>query len=68
MKKIESQAKLERNNLTNQKLQSNLIPLIIQENDKQYLAQNGSFKVGKTTVENFINQNVDLDLFKIMQA
>jgi hypothetical protein len=32
--------------------------LLILENEKMYLDNNGSFKIGKTTIENFINQNV----------
>jgi hypothetical protein len=34
--------------------------LLILENEKLYLDNNVSFKIGKTTIENFINQNVPL--------
>lgn len=36
-------------------MDNNFIPLLINENDKTYFSNNQSFKVGKATVENFIN-------------
>ena len=58
MRKIERMSKTPAVPLGSHGLQATAMPIYIYENDQEHFDANGCIKVGRTTLENFINTNV----------